>query len=333
MMRWTNHNDIERKVMLQRVAEEEGLPEYAVEKDWWVTMVLKSLFLLDCAQWLEFKGGTSLSKGWGLIERFSEDIDLALNYRFFTDVLDNNNQLKTLRKKCRKYVVGELTSALNAKMVSLGLTDYEVTPEVKDAAGKDISTDADPTVIFVNYRTVAGSISEYVQSRVKIEVSCLSMDEPFEVRTIRTMISTLFPEDDEDAEVQIPTVLPSRTFLEKAFLLCEEFQKEEPRSLRMSRHLYDLERLMDTDYARAALDNDALYRKIVEHRRKFYHVGYADYEKDYRERIAFIPPERCIAMWKSDYEELLAHFVYGDKVSFEHLMNRIKQLNERFNNI
>ena len=319
--------------MLQRVAEETGLPEYAVEKDWWVTMTLKALFMLECAKWLEFKGGTSLSKGWGLIDRFSEDIDLALNYRFFTSALENNNQLKMLRKKCRKYVVGDLSSALNEHFESLGLIDYEIVPEVKDVAGIDISSDADPTAIFVNYRSVASLQSEYVPSRVKIEVSCLSMDEPFEIKTFGTMIGGLFPEEDEDAEVQIPTVLPSRTFLEKAFLLCEEFQKDAPRSLRMSRHLYDLVRLMDTDYARAALRDDDLYRKVVEHRRKFYHVGYADYDKDYRKYISFLPPARCVSAWRADYEELLFHFVYGDKLPFDQLIDRLKELNKRFNQV
>lgn len=244
MTRWTDHNDTERMVMLQQAADAEGLPEYAVEKDWWVTMVLKAIFQTSMAEWLEFKGGTSLSKGWRLIDRFSEDIDLALSYRF---------------------------------------------------------------------------------------VSCLSMDEPFEVKEFGTMISSVFPDDDEDAMVSIPTVLPSRTFLEKAFLLCEEFQKPQPRSLRMSRHLYDLERLMDTEFGKAALEDDELYGKIVEHRRKFYHVGYADYDKDYRERISFLPPESCIEAWRADYDELLMHFVYGNKLSFDELLERVCELNRRFN--
>ena len=148
MTRWTDHNDTERMVMLQQAADTEGLPEYAVEKDWWVTMVLKAMFQTSVTKWLEFKGGTSLSKGWRLIERFSEDIDLALSYRYFAEILENNNQLKLLM------------------------------PELADEAGNMISTDADPTVIYVNYRSVANSHSEYMPSRVKVEVSCLSMDEP-----------------------------------------------------------------------------------------------------------------------------------------------------------
>lgn len=225
MTRWTDHNDTERMVMLQQAADAEGLPEYAVEKDWWVTMVLKAMF----------------------------------------------------------------------------------------------------------QTSVANAHSGYMPSRVKVEVSCLSMDEPFEVKEFGTMISSVFPDDDEDAMVSIPTVLPSRTFLEKAFLLCEEFQKPQPRSLRMSRHLYDLERLMDTEFGKAALEDDELYGKIVEHRRKFYHVGYADYDKDYRERISFLPPESCIEAWRADYDELLMHFVYGNKLSFDELLERVNELNRRFN--
>lgn len=156
------------------------------------------------------------------------------------------------------------------------------------------------------------------------------MDEPFELRTISSIISAYFPEDDNETECSIPVVLPSRTFLEKAFLLNEEFQKPEPRSLRMTRHLYDLEKLMDTDFGKTALSDMELYRKIVEHRRKFYHVGYADYDKDYPEFIEFLPPERCIKQWEADYGEMLEHFVYGERLSFANLLKRIAELQTRF---
>ena len=113
-MNWLEHNIEERKVMLQQVADSIHLPDYAVEKDWWVTMALKALFETDCAPYLEFKGGTSLSKGWSLIERFSEDIDLTIDHTFFTDNIANNNQLKTLRKKSHKYVINDLAIQLES---------------------------------------------------------------------------------------------------------------------------------------------------------------------------------------------------------------------------
>lgn len=333
MTKWIDLELLERKVILQQVAEKEHLPEYAIEKDWWVSMTLKALFQTSCKDYLEFKGGTSLSKGWHLIDRFSEDIDLALNYRFFVPRLDNNTQLKNLRKKSRKFIVDTLAEDLDSKLKALGLSGYEVRPEVNDDAGNPISSDADPTVIYVNYSSVSSDTSPYVPPRVKVEISCLSMDEPFEMRDISSIISSCYPDDDQESNCSIPVVLPSRTFLEKAFLLNEEFQKDEPRSLRMTRHLYDLERLMDTEFGRKALSDMELYGKIVEHRRKFYHVGYADYDKDYPEMIEFLPPARCVKQWKADYGEMLTHFVYGSSLSFEELLVRIAELQNRFRNI
>ena len=330
MTKWIDKELLERRVILQQAAAQEHLPEYAVEKDWWVSMTLKALFNASCKEHLEFKGGTSLSKGWHLIDRFSEDIDVALNFHFFVPQLDNNAQLKNLRKKSRKFIVDILAEDLDAQMKALGLSGYEVKPEIVNEAGAPISSDADPTVIYVNYPSVSNDSSPYVPSRVKIEISCLSMDEPFEMRTISSIISAYFPEDDNETECLIPVVLPLRTFLEKAFLLNEEFQKPKPRSLRMTRHLYDLEKLMDTDFGKTALSDMELYSKIVEHRRKFYHVGYADYDKDYPEFIEFLPPERCIKQWEADYGEMLEHFVYGKHLTFAELIARIAELQHRF---
>lgn len=330
MIKWIDKDLLERKVILQQVAAGEHLPEYAVEKDWWVSMTLKALFQTSCKDYLEFKGGTSLSKGWHLIDRFSEDIDVALNHRFFVPQLDNNIQLKNLRKKSRKFIVATLAEDFDARLKAHGLSGYEVKPEIVDEAGNPISSDADPTVIYVNYPSVSSDSSPYVPSRVKIEISCLSMDEPFEQRSISSIISAHFPEDDQESECTIPAVLPSRTFLEKVFLLNEEFQKPEPRSLRMTRHLYDLERLMDTEFGKMALSDKELYGKIVEHRRKFYHVGYADYDKDYPRFIEFLPPERCLKEWEADYGEMLEHFVYGEHLSFDDILKRIFELQERF---
>ena len=76
MSKWIDASLQERTVMLQQVAESKGIVDSAVEKDWWVTLTLKALFSLPCSNYMFFKGGTSLSKGWDLIKRFSEDIDL-----------------------------------------------------------------------------------------------------------------------------------------------------------------------------------------------------------------------------------------------------------------
>lgn len=104
------------------------------------------------------------------------------------------------------------------------------------------------------------------------------MDEPTEERYIHSLIGETFEEEDIDANCKIRTVVPTRTFLEKIFLLAEEFQKDKPRSVRMSRHLYDLEKLMDTEYGREALADRTLYDAIVEHRRAYYALKYVNYD-------------------------------------------------------
>lgn len=329
MNNWLSYSIAERKAMLQATAEREHIPDYAVEKDWWVTMVLKALFQVECSEHLLFKGGTSLSKGWHIIERFSEDIDIALSHRYFDKPTTNNNQIKNLRKTGRRYIIDTLKPQLEQALHDLGLMDV-VVEAVTEVDGKAVSSDADPTVINVSYQSIADSQSAYVPTKVKVEVSCLSMDVPYEVKHITTLISEAFADVDMDTDCNVRTVVPSRTFLEKAFLLNEEFQKAASRILRMSRHLYDLERLMDTKFAEDALADRELYAMVVEHRRKFYHAGYADYDKNYPQHINFIPPSSVLPEWRNDYAELVRSFVYGNHLDFDALLQRMKELLQRF---
>ena len=199
---------------------------------------------------------------------------------------------------------------------------------------KPIDADSDPTVILVNYDSIFPAYDGDILPRVKIEISCLSMLEPFEAKPITTLIHNQFPELDEALSVDIRTVTPSRTFLEKAFLLNEEFQKERPRSRRMSRHLYDLEKLMDTNYGKAALEDTALYQAIVEHRRKFYHLGYVNYDLDYPAAIKFVPEGKTLDAYRRDYNDNMVNgYIYGEAMAFDALMERIKLLQQRFRDI
>ena len=138
---------------------------------------------------------------------------------------------------------------------------------------------------------------------------------------------------DNDIVKQVKMVSPARTFLEKAFLLCEEYQKESPRTLRMSRHLYDLEKLSSTTYANSALKDIELYRSIVEHRRKFYHVGYIDYNKELPASIAIVPPEELLDSFKTDYKNMQESFIYGDSLPFNDLITSLSKLQEKFRKI
>ncbi len=315
--------------MLQRVADLRHLPENAVEKDWWVRKCLQGLFSTGIGPFCRFKGGTSLSKGWLLINRFSEDIDIALSPRFFGLPTDNNTQLKKLRKTCRNYLVENLPQQLTNALLAMEVDGFHVEP-VTEFDGVPVSSESDPTVINLNYVSIAERQSNFIKPVVKLEISCLSMEEPSLLKRIGTMIGEQYPDDDQNSQFDVLTAHPSRTFLEKAFLLCEEFQKDKPRSLRMSRHLYDLERLMDTEFAAAALQDAKLYKDIVEHRRKFYHLGYANYEKDYPKEITICPTDKCYDEYEADYHALTTGLVYGPVLAYRDLIVRIRELEQRF---
>ena len=325
--------------MVNHVSEEKNIDPESVEKDWWVTMVLKTLFGLSVGKYAYFKGGTSLSKGWGLINRFSEDIDIVLYRDFFLMEkglgcarCENNNQIKMLRKASRDYVLGPLKENLEEALKGSGfdVTVEGVTMHHTAEGDKPIDHDADPTVLLVRYPSIFASGHTYVKPLVKVEISCLSMREPFEVKHISSLISESFNDEDNEATCDIATISPVRTFLEKTLLLNEEFQRKNPRTLRMSRHLYDLERLMDTEYGRLALGDVNLYKAIVEHRRKFYHVGGVDYSQDMPDKIAFCPQGDLMERFRADYENMKSSFIYGNPIDFDSLIRRIEELQDRF---
>lgn len=107
------------------------------------------------------------------------------------------------------------------------------------------------------------------------------------------------------------------------------FQKEKPRSVRMSRHLYDLEKLMDTKYGKEALSNRELYNAIVEHRKTYYALKYVNYDLHSPSTISFTIPESVMEAWQDDYADMRRFFIYGESLEFDALMQKIRELQER----
>lgn len=339
MSKWIDAITDEVQITASSVAKSKAISEGAVEKDWWVTAILKVLFSLSPAKYMFFKGGTSLSKGWNLIDRFSEDIDIALYRDFYLNELgkecakaETNNQVKNLRIANRDYILGEFTDELKSKIIEVGLGECKVEPISTKKDGSPIDHDSDPVVIEIHYPVKVNS-DAYVRPVVKIEISCLSMKEPYEIKRISSLVGEAFPEIDDETFADIPTITPTRTFLEKAFLLNEGYQRRCPRTDRMSRHLYDLERLMDTPFVDAALADMLLYQDIIAHRQRFYHVGGVRYDLNHPSTIAFCPSGELRDKMRLDYEIMKTSMIYGEKLPFETLINRLLQLQDRFRSI
>ncbi len=344
---WQDKTIEERIAIVQNTALRTNIEDLAIEKDWWVTITLKALFSTSFSEFLLFKGGTSLSKGkWENIDlrRFSEDIDISLSRSWFTETeekqklypfakCENNNQLKSLRKASREVIFERLSPELNEQLAKLGAKDFyveNVKSIIQDGVEIPIDTDRDPVVLNVVYPSILDETNEYIQPKVKIEISCMSMDEPFENRALTSLIYDTFNEVDNATQCFVPTVLPIRTFLEKALLLNEEYQKKSPRSERMSRHLYDLERLMDT-YSETAINDSELYKSIIEHRKKFYHISSVDYDSDKRENIKIWPTGEIENLFRDDYKAMIESFIYNENpLTFDQLRERILLLEDKF---
>ncbi|MEO0331064.1 MAG: nucleotidyl transferase AbiEii/AbiGii toxin family protein [Bacteroidota bacterium] len=326
MRKWFSLSEQQRREIFNQVSTQTGLPATAVEKDWWVTLVLRAVFSLPVADSLIFKGGTSLSKGWNLIERFSEDIDLALDRGFLGFEGDlSKTQVKKLRKASCDFISGDLMGWLDRKLKEMDI------PDISLALQDFQDSDTDSLVIEVQYTALTGS-STYIQPRVLIEIGGRSLREPFEERNIQSLVGQQYGEQPfADDPVPIPTVLPERTFLEKIFLLHEEFQKPHRaiRVHRLSRHLYDLEKLMDTKYGERALADKELYDTIVAHRQKFNLVRGIDYTNHARGKINFIPSAEISQAWEKDYQTMRESMIYGETKTFPELLARLNELKNR----
>jgi predicted nucleotidyltransferase component of viral defense system len=325
---WFKLTNPNRLNIFLNTSKQRELSISAVEKDWWVVHTLAIIFSMDCAKALIFKGGTSLSKGWNVIHRFSEDIDLALDREFlgFSGELTKGD-IRRLRRKSYQFITKVFTKELKNKFDELGFKD--VTVEARQVENHD----QDPLIIEIYYNKLTET-DTYLKPGVLVEVGSRSLKEPFTQRTFGTFVSEIYKDSPfTDKPITIPVVNPERTFLEKIFLLHEEFQKsfDKIRVERLSRHLYDIEKLSQTEYAEIALQNTELYNTIVKHRSRFNPISGIDYTKHNPENITIIPPDAIIKKWKADYEEMKGSMIYDNPLSFEELIKRLGELQKRIN--
>ena len=315
-------------VILDQVSAQTNSAQQTIEKDWWVTQVLRVLFSLPYAEHLSFKGGTSLSKAWNIIERFSEDIDIAISreYLGFVGELSRTQVSDRLRRAACLFVREKMQNDLREGLTALGIASEKFNVYVNITS---VST-TDPEVIYIDYESVLPN-SEYIAHTVKVEVGGRSMAEPVQCVSIQSQIDAVLSQTTiVQPAFDVNVVVPERTFLEKLMLLHEEFAKPmtEVRTERMSRHLYDLQRMLHTDIAQRALSDEALYRAVVEHRRKFINLRDFDYNTLYPKHLSLEIPANVLELWRKDYETMQRTMIYGQSVTFDELLAEIRQFNQ-----
>ena len=330
MNKFFNIPDTEKLLIFQEISNKTGMPSYAVEKDWWVVQTLALVFELEIGKHLVFKGGTSLSKAWNLIHRFSEDIDLAVDRGFFGFKKELSKKERTnLRKTSSTYIQDVLKPQLEKKFKNNGFTQIDI------KLTKATSSDQDLRIIEIYYPNITETTS-YIKPRILLEIGSRSLREPFTIRSFSSLVDMNFSDASFYSKpIQIPTVNPERTFLEKLFLLHEEFHrpKERIRTDRLSRHLYDIYQLIESEFAEKAITNQELYTTLVKHRYAFTKVGFIDYNLLQPQTLNPLPPKELDNSWKKDYQTMQEQMIYGNSPSYQVMINKIKDFITRLNQV
>ncbi len=322
MSNWLTLSKDEQVELFTQIGVKTNLPPQAVEKDAWVTLMLRMIFTSELAEHFVFKGGTSLSKAFDLIQRFSEDIDLGINRKHLGFEGDlTKGEIRKLRRACHTFVSTHLTTTLQQQ-----LNDYDIDPDLYGIILENIKiSDQDPETIEVNYQSVFEQVF-YLPQRVLIEVSARSLIEPHQAVAIKSMIDEHYPKTDfAELEFVVNATNPQKTFLEKLILLHEEFQKptEMIRHLRMSRHFYDIGQILDSEYGQGALKNTNLFNSIIEHRKVLTPLKTTDYDSLSLQNLNIIPPKEHLENYKSDYKEMQNSMIHGKSEAFDILLDKI----------
>lgn len=321
--------EAQQRMVLEQAAIRHNLAKQAVEKDLWVTAIIQIIFTLPCADSLVFKGGTSLSKVWGLINRFSEDIDLAIDRTIFNlDGELTKKKVKQLRKESSVFVRDELYRQLSDAIGQTPLNGRCTIEPQPDGDG----TYPEPRTIFVRYQSLFADQISYLSPIVKVEAGSRSLLEPTESVEINSLIETALPTISTTvASSKVKTAIAEKTFLEKAFLLHELFSTGKPvEARRRSRHIYDLHMMMQKGLAENAIANNELWETIHHHRATLTSMQGVDYTPDIRDRIQLVPPTESMASWKNDYEETNGSMIYNNPPSFEDLLESMDLLEHLF---
>ena len=322
----------------RQVDETMGLQAVSVEKDFWVCWTLRELFALpEIGEHITFKGGTSLSKAWKLIERFSEDIDIVVDKEALgfggdaaPDKASSHKQRKvrlvSLMGASQAWVQDTLQPALAERIErTLGLTGWilEVDPDMDDGQ-----------CLLFHYPSVfSPETAGYVRPVVKIELGARSDDWPHETRAIQPYVIEQFPALDSDATCLVRVLAVERTFWEKACLLHEETFRpaDKPRKSRMARHYYDLWCLLRTGIGAKAMAQPELFKRVAEHREIFFRYSWVDYTTHKPGTFRLSPPDDHFPVWMADYKAMQGPMFFGPTPSFEEMMIAVSRFEQMFN--
>jgi hypothetical protein len=331
--KWSSSDRVD---LFNETAARMGLNPVIIEKDFWVCWVLKQLFTIsEFDGRLIFKGGTSLSKCFNLIQRFSEDIDIAVDFEKLGFVGENDPRrelshtkrailLNEMLTACQNYIAKEFMPILTARTKDiLGGNDWQL----------QINSN-DPNIVEFEYPASIETNLDYIRPQVVLELGTHAEPVPNGNYDITPFAAEHFPKLFTKPKCSIATVVARRTFWEKATILHAEYHRplNKPMPLRYSRHYADVAMMSQMRVVDDALADIELLKSVTNHKDLFYHSGWAKYGEARPGSFHLVPRDERLPFFRRDYREMSAMF-FNEPPEFESIIEQLSDLEKRINSI
>jgi hypothetical protein len=328
----------DRSDLFRAAAEARGVTVQIIEKDFWVCWVLRQLYTLDeLPAELLFKGGTSLSKVFGVIERMSEDIDLVINRADLGFAGDRDptaaglsgkerdRRIEALKMAAAAFVDGPLIGALR--------TRFEAILGSPNSWSLDANvTNLDNTLILFGYPSLE-SPSAYLRPLVQLELGARGATWPATEGRVTPYAAESFPSQFSEPSATVRVITAERTFWEKATILHALAQQDAERVKRAkpARHYYDLYRLWEHGLGRTASADHTLLAEVVQHKMLFYRDPKAKYELAVPGSLRLVPDTEVVAAIRPEYAAMAEEMIFGKAPTLDEILRVLIEVEAAIN--
>lgn len=327
-------SETERRLYIEQAAVRRNLSAVVLEKDFWVSWLLGMLFESEYAGSLVFKGGTSLSKVFGVIDRFSEDIDLSLSPAFLrlpeagTSRSQVAKWMARAEAACSVAVERQIAPALEAAVAGLlgrrgqPWFEYLIDPGTRS-----------PVLLF-HYPTIQPTGFEYLKRSVKLEFGSLTDQQPIGRHPIRPWLADILPMAFSDWQCEVIALDVERSFWEKATILHAEYHRpaDKPTPDRLSRHYADTAALAKHPTASKAVDQQELCSRVVRWKSRFFGSSWANYDQAAPGTFRIVPPPNRLPALNRDYQAMRDMYL-TEPISFSEILAALAELENRINGV
>jgi hypothetical protein len=326
--------DDERRQYIEQAAIQRNMSPVVLEKDFWVCWLLGILFESEFAENLVFKGGTSLSKVFGVVARFSEDIDLSLTpaYLRLPEAGKSRNQahkwMKLAESKCAAAVQNQIMPALEAESAKLLRASKQKSFEFV------IDPHTNSPLILFHYPSLQPPGFAYLQRSVRLEFGSLTDQQPAGTHPVRPWLAEVFPNAFLDWNCAVVALEVERTFWEKATILHTEYFRPAatPTPDRLSRHYADAAALFEYPPASQAIAMGELRDRVVAWKSRFFGSAWANYDKAKPGSFRIVPSAERQPDLRRDYQHMREMY-FSEPRSFDELLAVLGELEARVNGV